>query len=262
MEIEIDLNKSWDKNAEDYYDKSKKIKKKIEKAKAVLEQFKKKIKDIDKKKEKIEKREEEKNKEKRKEEWFEKFRWFYSSEGFLCIGGRDATTNDILVKKHLEEGDLVCHTEMPGSPFFIIKAQGKQPGKKTKEEAAIATASYARAWKLGVSYAEVYIVKSDQVKKELGLPKGMFMIYGKREYFSPTLEIGVCLLENGLIMGGPIQAIEANSKEYVVIKQGKEKASDTAKQIAKKLNIKGRMDDIIKVLPPGTSQVERFVKLK
>ena len=28
-------------------------------------------------------------------EWYEKFRWFYSSEGFLCIGGRDSTTNDI-----------------------------------------------------------------------------------------------------------------------------------------------------------------------
>ena len=262
MEIEIDLKKSIEKNAEDYYDKSKKIKGKIERAKAVLEQFKKKIKDIEKKKEKIEKREEAKQKEKRKEEWFEKFRWFYSSEGFLCIGGRDATTNDIIIKKHLEENDLVSHTEMPGSPFFIIKTQGKTPGKATKEEAAIATASYARAWKLGVSYAEVYIVKSDQVKKELGLPKGMFMIYGKREYFKPTLEIGVCVLENGLIMGGPIPAIEAQSKEYIVVKQGKDKASDVAKQIAKKLGLKGRLDDIIKVLPPGTSQIERFVKLK
>jgi len=262
MEIELDLKKTIEKNAEAYYDKAKKIKGKIEKAKVMLEQFRKKVKDLEKKKEKTEKREEAKKKEKRKQEWFEKFRWFYSSEGFLCIGGRDATTNDILIKKHLEEEDLVCHTEMPGSPFFIIKTQGKTPGKATKEEIAIATASYARAWKLGVSYAEVYIIKSDQVKKELGLPKGMFMIYGKREYFKPTLEIGVCILENGLIMGGPISAIESHSKEYIVVKQGKEKPSDVAKQIAKKLKIKGRLDDIIKVLPPGTSQVERFIKKK
>ncbi|RLE48327.1 hypothetical protein DRJ25_00175 [Candidatus Woesearchaeota archaeon] len=260
MEIEIDLTKSLEKNAEDYYNKAKKIKSKIEKAKAVLEKFRKKIEALEKKKEKEEKRKEQKLKSKRKEEWFEKFRWFYSSEGFLCIGGRDATTNDILIKKHLEKGDLVCHTDLPGSPFFIIKAEGRTVGKATKEEAAIATASYSRAWKLGMSYAKVYIVRHDQIKKELGLPKGMFMIYGKREYFTPALELGVCLLETGLIMGGPISAVEAHSKEYVIIKQGKKKASDIAKEIAKKLKITGRADDIIRVLPPGGSQVVRFVK--
>ena len=28
-----------------------------------------------------------------------KFRWFISSDGFLCLGGRDATSNEIIIKK-------------------------------------------------------------------------------------------------------------------------------------------------------------------
>lgn len=264
MEIEIDLSKSLEKNAEEYYDKAKKIKGKIEKAKIVIEKFKKKLEDLEKRQEKKKVKEIEKEEAKKniKTEWFEKFRWFYSSEGFLCIGGRDATTNDILVKKHLEEGDLVCHTDMPGSPFFIVKAEGKTPGEQTKEELAIATASYARAWKLGLSFAEVYIVEADQVKNDLTLPKGMFMIHGKRDYRSPTLGVSICMLKDGKIMGAPIEAVKANAKEFVMIGQGKKKASDVAKEIAKKLNIKGRADDIIKVLPPGTSEVQRYIKLK
>ena len=44
--------------------------------------------------------EEKKIKASKKKEWFEIFRWFYTSEGFFVIGGRDATTNDIIIKKH------------------------------------------------------------------------------------------------------------------------------------------------------------------
>ena len=34
-----------------------------------------------------------------KKEWYDKFLWFFSSEGFLCIAGRDAATNEVVVKK-------------------------------------------------------------------------------------------------------------------------------------------------------------------
>jgi len=54
---------------------------------------------------------------KRKREWFEKFRWFYSSEGFLVVGGRDATTNEILIKKHTDKDDLVFHTDAINAIF-------------------------------------------------------------------------------------------------------------------------------------------------
>ena len=42
-------------------------------------------------------------KKNRKQEWYEKFHWFFSSEDFLCIGGKDATSNEIIIKKHTEK---------------------------------------------------------------------------------------------------------------------------------------------------------------
>lgn len=266
MEIELDLTKSLEKNAEEYFNKSKKIKSKIEKAKHVLNQFREKINKIEKKTEKDtkikEEREEKKKEEKLKKEWYENFRWFKSSEGFLCIGGRDATTNDIIIKKHTDKDDLVFHTEMPGSPFFVIKTEGNTPGEATKDETAIATASYSKAWKLGLSFSEVFMVNPEQVSKDISLPRGSFMIKGKKIQFKSSLEIAVGMLNSGQIMGSSVGAIRAHCKEFAVIKQGKDKSSDLAKQIAKKLKIKGRLDDIIKVLPSGTSTIERFEKIK
>lgn len=57
--------------------------------------------------------------------WFEKFRWFHTSEGLLAIGGRDAGTNSLLVRRHLAAEDLVFHAEIPGSPFFVLKGGGR-----------------------------------------------------------------------------------------------------------------------------------------
>lgn len=51
---------------------------------------------------------------KRKLRWFEKFRWFVSSDGFLVIGGRDAGTNEMVVKKHMEPQDIYLHSDIHG----------------------------------------------------------------------------------------------------------------------------------------------------
>jgi predicted ribosome quality control (RQC) complex YloA/Tae2 family protein len=264
MEIELDLKKSLEKNAEEYFNNSKKIKSKIEKAKNVIIQFKKKFEEIEKKenkeKEFKKEKEREKKEEKTKKEWYENFRWFYSSEGFLCIGGRDATTNDIIIKKHTDKEDLVFHTELPGSPFFVIKSEGKNPGEETKNETAIATASYSKAWKLGMTFSEVFMVKPDQLSKDISLPKGSFMIKGKKTQFTSVLEIAIGLLDSGKVIGGPVESVKSQCKEFAVIKQGKEKASDLAKQIAKKLGIRNKQDDIIRFIPSGTSNIERFEK--
>ncbi len=261
MEIELDLNKTLEQNADDYFNKAKKIRKKIERTKHVINQFETKHIKLEKKQTKEQEKEKQKKKEKpRKKEWFEKFRWFISSEGFLCIGGRDATTNEIVIKKHTDKEDFVAHTEMPGSPFFVIKTEGKQPGDITKEELATATASYSKAWKLGLAYAEVMIVKGEQVKKDISLPKGTFMVHGKREKFNPALELGVGELKDGKIMGAAISACEKHCKDFVVVKQGKGKKSDIAKKIEKKLGLKDRLDDITRVLPSGGIDISRQKK--
>lgn len=253
MKVSIDLRKTIEENANEYYEKSKKAKRKIEGLAEASKRTEAKI-ALLKEKSEIALSEKEKKAvaEKRKKEWYEKFRWFYSSEGFLCIGGRDATTNEIIIKKHTEKDDIVFHTELAGSPFFVIKTNGKKPGEATINEAAQATASYSRAWQVGVSSTEVYYIKPEQVSKTaptgMSMGKGSFMIYGKRNYLNPDISLAIGVRE-GRIIGGPIDAVKKNAEKYIIVMQGKMKKTDAAKKIMVKFG--GSLEEIQSFLPAG-----------
>jgi len=253
--IELDVKKSVAENAQTYFEKAKKARKKAAGAKIALENAYKKF-------EAAEEEETEKEvvqKPKRKQKWYEKFRWFISSEGFLCIGGRDATTNEIVVKKHAEKDDVIFHTDMAGSPFFIIKTEGKKPGPKTLQEVANATFTYSRAFKMGLYTANVFWVLPEQVTKEAlageFLPKGAFMIRGKTNYISPKIDIAIGIMKDDAIMGGPVEAVKKNCEEFVILEPGKDKTSALAKKI--KVKIGGELDDIIKVIPAGGAKLKK-----
>ena len=256
--ITLDIKKSIEQNAAVYFEKSKKSKKKLEGAKKAFKKSQDKLNLLNEKKKKTVLTEKETEKPVRKKDWYEKFRWFFSSEGFLCIGGRDATTNDIIIKKHADKEDIVFHTDMAGSPFFVIKANNKKIGLKTMEEAAQATASYSRAWRLGLSSLEVFYVRPDQLTKEANsgeyIGKGAFMVKGKTNYMHPMLEIAVGIKDN-IIIGGPVNAVKTNSDKSVVLKQGKEKTSEIAKKIKKIIG--GSIDEITLFIPAGGSRIQK-----
>jgi predicted ribosome quality control (RQC) complex YloA/Tae2 family protein len=129
MRIKLDVTKSLEKNAEVYFEKSKKAKHKLKGATEALQKTKDKLTRLE-----AESKIEVVKKAAVKREWYEKFRWFFSSEGFFCIGGRDAVTNEIVIKKHTEKDDIVFHTAMAGSPFFVVKTEGKKAGEATLRE--------------------------------------------------------------------------------------------------------------------------------
>lgn len=261
MHVKLFLDKSVEKNAEAYFEKAKKAKKKLEGAEEALKGSLKKLEELEKKKE-VEEKEEEENERLRniKKEWYEKFRWFYSSEGFLCIGGRDATTNEIVIKKHTEKEDIVFHTDMAGSPFFVIKTEGKEVTDKTLNEAAEATASFSRAWKSGLTTLDVFYVNPDQVSKEAQsgeyMSKGSFMVRGKTNYLHPKIGLAVGV-KDGKIISGPVSAIKKNADKFLIIEQGNEKTSETAKKIMKKLDAKVHIDDVIRILPSGGCKIKK-----
>ena len=255
MKIKLDTTKSLEQNAETYYNAAKKMKKKLggarEAIKRTEEMLKKAEKEFAEEKPLLTKR------ESVKKEWYEKFRWFFSSEGFLCIGGRDSTSNEIIIKKHMEKEDIVFHTEMAGSPFFLIKTEGKKPGEKTLNEAAQATASFSRAWKLGMSAAEVFYVNPEQVTKEAKageyISKGAFMIYGKKNFIGADMKIAIGL-KDGKLISGPLDAIKPKADRFFVIAQGDEKTSSLAKKLQKKLGFND-LDEIIRMLPVGNCKI-------
>lgn len=258
MELEIDLNKSVEENAGDYFDLAKKAKKKLKGAHEALERSRKELELLKKEENKFWQEEGRKQEKKeRKREWYEKFHWFISSEGFLCIGGKDATSNEIVIKKHLERDDLVFHAEAPGSPFFIVK-KGINCSEKTLQEVAQAVGIYSKAWKYGHTSADVFYIKPEQVSKEARageyISKGSFMIYGKKNFLYPQMECGIGLGE-GRIIGGPVEAIKSKTNNFLVVIPGQEKKSSLAKKIQYKLK-GGELDDIIKFLP-GEGEIKK-----
>ena len=287
-DIYLNLKKSLGENANLIYSKGKKADKKIKGTIPAFEKTKAKIENLNIKKESMEI---EINFliKKPKKKWYEKFRWFESSDGFLIIGGRDATSNEVIFKKYLESNDLVFHTNFPGSPLTLVKNQkNKQIPEKTIQEAADFTASFSRAWKETWGVVDVFFVKPDQVSKSPPtgefLPKGSFMISGKKNFVKNAkteLAIGLELvkLESSSyeniqyfypkVIIGPKNAIEIHTNEKVIIIKPS-KTGQTSGKLAKDIkqyfianaeNEKKKyikllsLDDIIINLPTGQSVI-------
>jgi predicted ribosome quality control (RQC) complex YloA/Tae2 family protein len=194
--FKLDLLKSAIDNANLLYDKAKKAKRKIVGAeKALVETQAKLEREIE-----LHQNAAEAKKiliRKPPQKWYEKFRWFISSDGFLVIGGRDASSNEVLVKKYMRPNDLFFHTTARGAPVCIIQNEEKLPiPDLTLRETANFDASYSAGWKHGWGNSDVYYVYPDQVSKtpKAGeyLTKGSFYITGKKNLVpNPYLEVAI-----------------------------------------------------------------------
>ena len=207
----------------------------------------------------------------RKPKWYERFRWFYSSDGFLVLGGRDSDSNEEIYTKYLERRDLAMHTDAPGAPLTVIKTEGKEVPESTLEEAAGFAVSYSSIWKGGLAAADCYLVKGDQVSKtpEPGefLKKGAFVIRGERRYFR-DVSLGIALgIRDGVLIGGPVSAINPGSDPKVEIEPGELNIDDLAKRIYRQFSEKAEdraflksvasVDQIVQFLPPGNSMMKK-----
>ncbi len=278
MKITLDLEKTIDQNANNYFSKAKDLRKKITKIEETIQTFKKKQENFTK-----EEFESEYTKiTSEKKHWFEKFKWSVTQEGFLLVAGRDATTNEILIKKHTSPNDVVFHTDMAGSPFVVIKKEGDLPeefgipseeniGEQSLQDAAAFTAIHSRAWKMGLSTTEVFWVTPEQVSKEANsgesLSRGSFVIRGKTTYLHPNMDfvIGVRTEKEPILLSGPRETIQKLCSIVIPIEQGKEKSSVVARQIRKQCQeakLDPEIDEIIRHLPSGGCQVKKERKRK
>jgi predicted ribosome quality control (RQC) complex YloA/Tae2 family protein len=201
----------------------------------------------------------------RKREWFEKFRWFVTSGGKLAIGGRDAQSNTLLIRRHLEENDVVYHADLFGSPFFIIKG-GRQQSEQEVIELAQATVSFSSGWRTGLGAADAYWVLRDQISgsAESGeyLAKGSFVIRGKKNFVKHViLQVAVGVDAEGRVVAGPESAIAGDCSRFVVLSPHREKSTDTAKKVQKELSVPGEptpeLDEVLRALPTGGGKIVR-----
>ncbi len=188
----------------------------------------------------------------KKADWWEKFRWFYSSENVLVVGGKNAESNDSLLKTHLGGKEMVFHTEDPGSGFFVIKGYA---GKNTLKEAGIAAASYSQGWKKGLEKMEVMYCVSEQLKKGKNMKSGTWRVIGKRHAMEVKLELAIGVTKEGKIIGGPVDGVRKRADKFVRIKPGGKNKDLIVKEIVKKIDSDEK--EIIKFIPAGKSHIVR-----
>ena len=259
MKFKFFLNKSVGENANLYFDKVKKLRAKIDGATKTLEKAKK---DLDLAnsnfEKKVQKQESAKLFESRSVNWFEKFHWFFSSDNFLVVAGKNANSNDEIVKKYLEKNDKICHTQEVGSPFTIIKnPENKEVPLSTIIQACTLTATFSKTLAGDFASADVFVVGASQVsntpKSGEYLEKGSFIITGKKEFHSSKFDLAFGLYNYksfNLLMAGPLKAVQANCKVFVKIRKGNLKKSDVANQIMRKLKLSSN-DQVLAQLPSG-----------
>ena len=206
----------------------------------------------------------------RKKNWYERYRWFFTSDGMLAIGGRDAPSNSAVVRKHLGKNDKIFHGDIFGSPFFILK-DAENPPTISMNEVAHATVCFSRAWREGMHGLNAFWVNPEQVKKSAPsgqfLPKGSFTIEGKRNFVNiPSLKLAVGIIpqdDHYLLTSGPPETIKKNSLCYAIIephgiemvevaKKIKIEFSKLEEEITKQINL----DDFVRALPAGQSQIK------
>lgn len=249
-----------------YYDKAKASEEKMEKADEALEQTKEELESLDKENVEVKQMMEDKS-DKRDKRWFEKYRWFYTTNGFLVIAGRDVQTNEMAVKKHMEENDLYFHADFDGAPSVILK-NGKDAKEEDRLQAAKAAVTFTKTWKAGIGADDTYYVEPSQVTKEAEsgefVPKGGFIIRGDRNYLhnvSTEAAVGPYEIEENLHvpMAGPKAAVKQHCDEIVEVRPGHTKKSEVAKQIQGRLRDEEYnldLDSIIRALPPGKSEID------
>jgi len=268
-EIQLSFDESIARQASRLFDEAKNISYRIEELKKEITTLHKKISKLSQKKEPIMLEELENISPKitlTKKNWYEKYRWFYTSEGFLAVAGKDASSNYALIRKHLEKDDLVFHSEVRGAPILILK-NGMKSSETSIIEAAQFAACYSRAWREGLQYISVYYVKPEQISLSPPpghyLPKGGVIIKGEKKYLTVKLELAIGG-ENDKLVWGPPQTLKGRTTKMVKIIPGNKKARQLAEEIVnrvfkdadskKKIEL---IEKIVQIIPYGSGFISQ-----
>ena len=273
----LDLRRDLFANAARFYERVKRTKRKLEGARAALEETRKKLEEVNAKIREAEVLERVKpaeametlarRKVKRKE-WFEKFRWFTSSEGFLVVAGKDAVSNEVLIKKYTKPDDLVFHADVAGAPFVVIKTNGKKPSEQCLREAGEFAAAFSRGWREGFASVDVYWVNPEQLSKTAPsgeyVSHGAFTVRGQRNWMRGVplrLAIGVVVEEDGEVrfLGGPLDAVKAQAKAYTILVPGDQSGRDFFKRVLGALTAKMPKELQKKVLKASVEEIRELI---
>ncbi len=195
--------------------------------------------------------------------WFERFRWFITSTGNVVVGGRDARSNETVVRRYLKNNDVYCHADLTGAPSVVVKHDQGSVDPAAAHEGCLYSLAYSKAWPTRVASGHTYWTEAEQVSKtpQTGefLAKGSFVIRGRRHWHrNQPVEAAVGWVDvegTPKMMGGPVPALEARSVRYVVLRPGYLSRRETAQVLAAAFDVDQNI--LERVLPPGDCDLVR-----
>lgn len=123
--------------------------------------------------------------------WFEKFFWFVSSDGYLCLAGKDGMQNDMIYFRHISDNDYFVSADVENSLKVFIKNpfKGEDVPPLTLMQAGMYALAASDAWQNKVSTLAWVMLVADLSKKDVDgtlLSPGSFNYTAKKEYLPPT----------------------------------------------------------------------------
>ena len=102
------------------------------------------------------------------------FREIEIRKGVKIILGKDAKSNDELMKKYEGKENKIVHTVAPGSPFCVIDAS--DPSKKDVKNASGACAYYSQDWRDNKQDTTVNVFTGKDISKTKGMKPGTWKV--------------------------------------------------------------------------------------
>ena len=203
----------------------------------------------------------------RREHWFERYRWFISSEGAIVVAGRDSASNDQMVKRHLKEGDVYVHADLHGAASVVVKhpPPGGEPlTEVTFREAGQWAVAFSKAWRTGLAAASAFWVAHDQVSKAGAsgefVARGAWVVHGTKHFLHDlTLEVAAGTVDYAgerLWTVAPPSALRARGKVLFLLTPGPERdRSEVEVTLARELGLPRPM--LQRWLPAGGLSLRR-----
>ncbi len=185
-----------------------------------------------------------------------KYRWFFTGSGKLVIGGKSAIQNEELLQTLQKNGTnyVVMHTHDPGSPFSVILADIQKVSKEDREECAIFTGCFSRAWRERKEMADVDVFSVAQLEKKKGMKAGTWQVGGKIQRTKVTLALALTLQEK-ILRAVPIKTVIKKKDVLLTIVPGSIDKQQMISTLHVALDEKFSADAILAALPAGGVKV-------
>lgn len=202
----------------------------------------------------------------RKPFWFERYRWFVTSEGVVAIAGRDAASNDLIVRRNLKDGDFYVHADLHGAASVVVKrpADGTPVGEASLREACQWAVAYSKAWRAGYASGTAFWATPEQVSKAAAsgefVARGAWVIHGTKHFVRDTpleLALGtIRYLDQERWTVAPPAAVRARGEVRVLLTPGEDRErSAREEELVRSLGVPRPL--LQSLLPAGGLTVRR-----